>query len=206
MVNAHRRHAFRAEKRQKSQGEGVCKAVTPMRRRRDHRILDVYPGIDPGGITAAPQGACYGTGSGTVEGWTRDKPMRRTGAKAEDATSPSPAMRGPEPKNAVMVRRKACASPTASRKSGRLTRRASAFRRRTLRRSFARRGTLVAPFGAPSPRFCEGPLEDGRTNLGFTRDWPIMIPRSAKADLGAPAQKYGVRSFAPPVELANSMR
>jgi len=28
---------------------------------------------------------------------------------------------------------------------------------------------------------------DGRTNLGFTRDWKIWIPRSAKADLGAPA-------------------
>jgi hypothetical protein len=32
-------------------------------------------------------------------------------------------------------------------------------------------------------------LEYGRTNLGFTRDWKIWIRRSAKADLGAPAQK-----------------
>ena len=46
------------------------------------------PGIGPGGTKAALQGACYGTGSGTVGNWTRDKPMRRTGAKAEDATSP----------------------------------------------------------------------------------------------------------------------
>jgi hypothetical protein len=57
------------------------------------------PGIVPGGTRAAPRGARYGTGSGTVGCWTRDEPMRRTGARAEDGTSRIPAMRGPEPIN-----------------------------------------------------------------------------------------------------------
>jgi hypothetical protein len=38
-------------------------------------------------------------------------------------------------------------------------------------------------------------VREGRTNLGLTRDWTIWIPRSAKADLGAPAKKYGARSY-----------
>ena len=51
-----------------------------------------------------------------------------------------------------------------------------------------------APPGAPFPLWGID-KGDGRTNLGFTRDWQIWIPRSAKADLGAPAKKYGERSI-----------
>ena len=43
--------------------------------------------------------------------------------------------------------------------------------------------------GVPRALFGRTECDDGRTNLGFTRDWLSAFARSAKADLAAPAQK-----------------
>jgi hypothetical protein len=79
-----------------------------------------------------------------------------------------------------------------------IARRAHAFARRAADRSQdpprAPRKRLASP-GAPFP-LGERQLGNGRTNLGFTRDWLSVFARSAKADLAAPAKEYGARSYA----------